>query len=129
MGGGAYGQVYAIFNWFYAVGMLGGTRHGSHYSTDRTPLPYHDEHSGPLIGGALVDFVGFHRMLFIFCGVSLKLFEAGDVFLMPLSLVSSPSAASLAFAPVAMLHWWDVKRKESNAAITQVMSGVEPGLR
>jgi hypothetical protein len=25
MGGGAYGQVYAIFNWFYALGMLGGT--------------------------------------------------------------------------------------------------------
>lgn len=65
MGGGAYGQVYAIFNWFYALGMLGG----------------------PLIGGALVDWLSFRAMLLVF------------------------AASCACFVPVAGAHWWALRRR------------------
>lgn len=76
MGGGAYGQVYAIFNWFYALGMLGGAC--SFHCLPQLYLPprytrtflFSDsfDRAGPLIGGALVDWLSFRAMLLVFAG-------------------------------------------------------------
>jgi hypothetical protein len=78
MGGGAYGQVYAIFNWFYALGMLGGacSFHCLPQLSLSLSLRYTSERfftdsarrAGPLIGGALVDWLSFWAMLLVFAG-------------------------------------------------------------
>jgi len=70
--------------------------------------------AGPLIGGALVEWLSFQKMLFLFAGVkTLAAPLTSGVLIIDQTFSHTTLGINLAFLPVAATNYWILNNKKS----------------